>query len=198
MRDSGDEDAPGQRDDRPVHQRCEIDGAEDQRDVEQNGREGRDAETLVGIEDAAGEGGQGDEQEIGKGQAQHLGGECQLLGIVHEARGEDQDQHRRAEHAEHRDQQQHGTERSGDRIHIGFQGLEAALLLVLVEYRHEGHGEGAFGKQSAHEVRDLEGDEEGVRSGVCAEDSGDHQVAHEAEDPREKGVATDLGDRGGE
>ena len=60
--------------------------------------------------------------------------------------------------------------------------------------RHEGRVEGALGKQAAEQVREAEGDEEGVGDRPGAERGGDEDVADEAEDAARRGSAADGGE----
>ena len=60
--------------------------------------------------------------------------------------------------------------------------------LVLGEYRHECLREGALAEDAAQEVRDAEGDVEGVGgdTGAGADEPGEHDVAHEAGNARDE------------
>ena len=63
------------------------------------------------------------------------------------------------------------------------QRLGAAMVLQLArEQGHEGRREGALGEQAAEEVRQLEGDEEGVGHRARAQHRRQHDVADEAHD----------------
>ena len=59
---------------------------------------------------------------------------------------------------------------------------------------HEGRREGALGEQAAEEVRQLEGDEEGVGHGARAQHRRQHDVADEAHEPAQQREAADGGD----
>jgi hypothetical protein len=57
-------------------------------------------------------------------------------------------------------------------IHEQFQLIEAALGPVLAQHRHKSDGKGALGKETAQEIGNLEGDEEGIGLRIRAEDVG--------------------------
>ena len=97
--------------DRLLEPRREDDGGRDERGVEQARGDRGDPETAPGVEDPAGERGQGDEQEVGKGEAQQRARECGLVRLPGEAGGEYVDQDWRGE-----------DPRRGDREHYGAQG----------------------------------------------------------------------------
>jgi hypothetical protein len=56
-------------------------------------------------------------------------------------------------------------------------------------------GKRPFGKEPSQEVRQAKGDEERVGGGSSAEDGGDQQVAHEAEDAGSERETADGGQR---
>jgi hypothetical protein len=196
--DSGDQDPPRQGHDGLVHEGGQPEGAGNERQVEQDRGEGWDPETPEGIEDAPGQGGQRDEQEIGEGQAQHLRGEHPLPRDIRKAGGEDDNQERRRQDPGRRHHQE--CCRQGPRrvVDEALEVLGPPPGLVLREDRNEGEGKGPFGKQAAHQVRDAEGDEEGVGPRIGAEDPSHDQIAKESEDPGDQGVSADLGEGSGE
>ncbi|MNM92820.1 hypothetical protein D3C81_1051670 [compost metagenome] len=113
---AGDEHAPGQRHDRLVEIRGEQHGRADHADVEQHRREGRHREAPVAVEDATAEGGQRDQQQVGKGDAQQLAGQGELFRLAAKARREQHDQVGRGHHAEGSDRSQGQPEGAGDPI----------------------------------------------------------------------------------
>ena len=74
------------------------------------------------------------------------------------------------------------------------RGLAAVTVKALGEERDEGRIEGPFGEQAAEQVRDAEGDEEGVSHGTGAKHRRDHHVADEAEDAAPDGHRPDGGE----
>ena len=66
---------------------------------------------------------------------------------------------------------------------------------VLGQYRDEGGREGTLGKQTAKEIRDLEGDEKGVGEGIGTEDLRIDQVTGKPEDPGQQREAANGGQR---
>jgi hypothetical protein len=111
-----------------------------------------------------------------------------------EARGEDIDDDRRGEDADERDREEDEAEDAG---HAGDQladFLVGLLHLVFRDDRHEGLGERALGGQPAHEVRDLEGDQEGVHQRARAEcDQVDHVPDHAGDPGKERQEADNRG-----
>src|SRR5437879_11913413 len=64
---------------------------------------------------------------------------------------------------------------------------------MLGEDRHESLREGALGEEAPQQVRDAEGDEEGVGGQAGAEGAGDDEVAQVAQDAADEGQAADRG-----
>ena len=103
---------------------------------------------IVTVEDAAGEGCQGYQQQVRKGDAQHIAGQRKFHLIIQETRGKDRRQHRRPENGHQRDAQQHQAEGAGHRIDQPLNVRERLIFPVGGQYRHERLGEGAFCKWS--------------------------------------------------
>ena len=172
------------------HRRIEMpreqERTDDERDVEERRGEGRDREPAPGVEDPGGERDERDEQDVRKGDPQHRHRQAELLGARGEpGRGDVDDQRGRGDAERRRD---HEREEEGRR-HAVHQvpGLVLAVSrLVLGEDRHERLREGSFREQAPQQVRDPEGDEEGVGGQPSAEDRGDHRIADEAEDARDQ------------
>src|SRR5690554_3709553 len=78
---TGNEYPPGQRQDRLVEIGSHEYGGTDHAQVEQHRSEGRHGKTAIAVEDGAAQGGQGNQDKIGKGGPQHLGRQLQLLGL---------------------------------------------------------------------------------------------------------------------
>jgi hypothetical protein len=68
------------------------------------------------------------------------------------------------------------------------------VLQLAREQGHEGRREGALGEQAAEEVRQLEGDEEGVGHSTRAQHRRQHDIADETHDPAQQREAADGGD----
>jgi hypothetical protein len=148
-------------------------------------------EAVDGVQHAAVERGQRDEQQVGKGDAPELDGHRERRRLVahaggqhghHPGHGEDQ---QRGERHQHQQQRGLGLSRENHRL-----GPTAALQFAR-EQRHEGGREGALGEQAAEEVGKLEGDEEGVRHGARAQHRRQHDVAHEAHNATEQRESAD-------
>jgi hypothetical protein len=80
----------------------------------------------------------------------------------------------------------------------GQSGLATVSLQLAREQRHEGRGEGTFGKQAAEQVRQLECYEEGVGHRARAEHRRQYNVADEAHEAAKQGEPADRGDRAAE
>ena len=70
-------------------------------------------------------------------------------------------------------------------------------MLGLVQHRHQGSGEGALAKETAKQIGDLEGDEEGIRARTRPEEARDQQITAKAEEARQQGGAADQDQGGG-
>ena len=168
----------------------------DQGGVQQHGREGRRRVAVVDVEDGAGEGGQGDEAQIGEGDAQQVGGQPELLRIVPEARREQPDQRFGETRPGQHDSQQRQTEIAageGDEL-LQFRHAPG---LVAGQHRHERLAERPFGEQAPEEVGDAEGDEEGVGHPAGAQEMGQQHIPREPGDARQQRHGTDQGAFGG-
>ena len=97
MYDARHEYPPGQRDYGCLKHRAHEEGCADHADVEQARGEGGQGEAAEGVEHAAGIGEQADEEEVGEGDAQHVGGQFEARRFIDEAGGKKHDQER-AEH----------------------------------------------------------------------------------------------------
>ena len=90
-------------------------------------------------------------------------------GIGQEPGSEDRDEDRCGDDADDGDDGERAEQRSrdvgGQVAHLG----DFALCPIFAQDGDERLGEGAFGEQPAQEVRDAEGDEEGVGAGARAE-----------------------------
>lgn len=56
------------------------------------------------------------------------------------------------------------------------------LRFVFGQYRYEGLGEGTLGKQATQEIRDTEGDKEGISAGAGTEQARHDDITQQAED----------------
>ena len=196
LHDAGREHAPGQRLDRLVHPRRQQHGSGDQRDVEQGRSQRGHQEAVEGVQDSARKRGQRNQQDVGKGNPQHAGGEVELGPPLEQpARREDGQDGRRGEHADRGDHQQDRHQRAGDVVDEVAQGARVAARAHLGQHRHEGQRERALGEQAAHEVGNLEGQEERVGRGAGAEVAREHHVANESQHPRHDRRDTDPGGR---
>ena len=141
-----DENPPGQRRYRFLHQGRKPERRADEGQIQQNRCERRHAEAAVGVEQTRGEGGKGNEQYIRKGDAHHLHGERVLFFVGEKSGSENHHQHRCRQYAERRHHQQHRPQGAG---HVGGQlanFVVTALALVLAQNRHESLGEGTLGE----------------------------------------------------
>ena len=191
LRHAGNEYAPGQRHDRLVEVRRHEQGRADHAQVEQHRRERGNGKATVAIQDRAAQRRQGNQEQVGKGDAQHIGGQRELFRLPMKAGGEQRDQHRRTSHPQQRDARQRQPQGAGHAVdqilHLG-QGEPGA---VLRQYRYERLGKGPFGEQPTQEIGDLEGDEEGIRLGLRTEIGRHHHVPHHAQHTGQHGHDAD-------
>ena len=171
-----------------------ADRGDDQAGVEQDRRGGGGGEPAEGVLDARQQRHQGDEEQVGEGDAREVAGERDLARHGGEAGGEGGN---RPGHDDFH-QQHHGEQHQGQPRKHGVGealGLGLALALELArEQRHEGGGERAFGEQVAEQVGEAEGDEERVGLGSRAEHPGEQDVADEPGDAADQGETADGGD----
>ena len=190
LQEAGDQDAPrsrvaGVRKERGERQRCHH------RDVEKD-RGGRGTgKTLHDVQDAAIEGDQRDQQEIGKGDARQFDRLPPLFGVVGEARrknahGLRREQPGKGKEHELRDKQQR-EDAVGEQLGGGF----AALAVDMGIGRNKCGVEGPFGKDGAKMIRQAQRHEERIRHRTCAEDRREHDVAGKSGQPRKERVAAD-------
>ena len=195
LHDAGDEYAPGQPHHRLRHAGSQPQRGGDHGQVEQHRRDRRNGELAATVQHPAGQGGQRDEQQIGKGDAQHLHRQLVFVGIDGEARRKQQDQQWRGQHADGGDGEQDRAQGAGHLIHQFLHFRWGALGLVFREHRHEGLRERPFGEQPAQEVGDAKRHEEGVGTGSGAEQLGVDHVADEAGDAGQRGHGADHAGR---
>ncbi|MNZ74757.1 hypothetical protein D3C78_932170 [compost metagenome] len=163
----------------------------DHADVQQGRHEGRHRITVPGIEDGARQGRQRDQEDIGEGHPQQVGGQRELLGVLGEPRRGHPDHPGRGQDAQQGHQRQHQGQQAR---HIGDEGpgrLLALLGLVLGQDGDEGLGEGTFGEDAAQQVGQLERDEEGVGRHAGAEVARDYGVADESQHAGKHGDGAD-------
>ena len=163
-------DADGEGDDRLPEKAPEGQGGQDHREVQDDGREGRRREVPERIEDPHAEGDQRDQQDVGEHQPGQEDGEVVLGRHLGEAGRHDRHDERGEEDAEKRnDDEEDRQGREGD---VGqLQRLLPGLVpQVFREDGDEGDGQRPLGEEPPEEVRDPEGDEEGVRRETRAEE----------------------------
>ena len=194
MHDARDEHRPGQHQDRRVEIGREPQRAADEADIEQDRREGRHPELVVGVEDARRDRHQRDEENVRRGDLQQPHGEIELLRVLGEAGRADIDQDRRGDDADQRHREQDQRQHGGDVIDQQFGFVVPAPVTVFAENRHERLRERALGEQAAQQVGQLERDEKRIRRRARAEDPRDQHIAHKGEDARKQCQAADGGE----
>ena len=106
LQHAADRHRPGQR----QHRRMEVRRGKQRKanhaDVEERRGKGRHRETVPGIEDRPHQRGQGDQQNIGEGNAQQLGGQRKFIGGISKPGGGDGDHPRRRQHPDNGDDRQ--------------------------------------------------------------------------------------------
>ena len=185
---TGGEHAPGQRHQRLFEQRRGPVGGGDQAQVEQHRGESRHRELVETVENAAGKRHQRNKKQIGKGDAQHLGGQVKTLRFVDKAGGKHRHQQRRRQRPDDGDAQQNAAQPPGDMIDQVFQ-LIRPLFLVFGKHRHKGLRKRPLGEQPAHEIGDFERHQKGVGAAGGAEQRRQRDIAQQPEHARQQGHA---------
>jgi len=152
--------------------------------VEYGRGHGRDEERAVGVEQAHGPGGQGDEQKKGEHDRRHLPGQGQLARDLVKAVGDEAGQRSGRQDADQDDQADHQEQDIEDVRGKAILGLRA-LLLLIGQDRNEGRGQGVLGEQVAEQVGDAEGGPEGVVGQPGSEEMVDDHLADQSQDPAE-------------
>ena len=186
------------RDHRPRqrhHRRMEVRRGEERKanhaDIQQRGREGGNGKAVPGIEDRARQRGQRNQQNIGKGDAQQRAGKRELIGGIGKTGGGDQNHPRRGEHPRNGHQRQRQRQQAGDVGDKEPRRLFALLAFILGEDRHERLRKGAFGENTPQQVRQLKGDEKGVRGHPGAEHPRHNGVTGKTQYAGKQGHGTD-------
>ena len=175
----------GQGDDRLPEKAPKRQGGEDHREVQDDGREGRRGEMPERIEDPHAEGDERDEEDVGEHEPGKEDGEVVLGGRLDETGRHDRHDERGEEDAQERNDDEDDRQgREGDVRQ--FQRLLAGFVpQVFGEDGDEGDGQRPLGEEPPEEVRDPEGDEEGVGRETRAEEAGHDHVPDKAEDAGE-------------
>ncbi|MNZ54368.1 hypothetical protein D3C78_722670 [compost metagenome] len=195
LRQPADQHRPAQRHHRWIEVRGEEQREDDHADVQQGRHERRHREAVPGVEDRPRQRGQRDQQDVGEGHPQQVGGQLELFRRSDEARRGHPDHPRRGEHAQRRDQRQNQGQQTGNIGDEHARRLLALLGLVFGKNRHEGLGERAFGEDPAQQVGQLESHEEGVGGHAGAEHARHDGVPDEAEHSRHHGHGADRSQR---
>ena len=140
---------------------------------------------------AAEEGHQRHEEQVGKGDDAELDGQAELAGVVQKARRDGVHDPGHGGHGRHGQGQQHEKEDRQGLLGEASRRLRAFLFQAAREERHEGRVEGAFGEDPPEHVGKAEGDEKGVGRHAGAQHRGDQDVANKAEDAAAGGPAAD-------
>ena len=110
--------------------------------------------------------------------------------MADEARGEQRRNQGRGHDDQTGEQQQGAAQYTGNPVHQPLYRRVATRFPVLCQHRHKSLCEGAFGKQPAQEIGNLEGDKKGVGVGARAHETGQDDVPHQAQYAGGHGHAT--------
>ena len=169
-------------------------GGGDHGQVQQHRRGGRDGKAPPGIEHAGRQRHQRHEADVGEHPARHQHGGVIALGRLAQAAGQQPDQQRRADHAQHAGHQQHPEQQRGHVRDQRARGLVPLLGLAGGQHRHEGLAEGPLGEQPPKEIGNPEGDIERIGQRIGSEHGGHEQIAHQ---PGDTGGQRQQGNGGG-
>ena len=166
--------------------RAQTHAGDDGAQVEKTGGQRGDKKLALGVEDSHGQGRQGHQDEEGKHDPGHQGGEFQLSRDRAEIRGHDPHDIRGEPHARH-DQQAQEQGEAKDHVIGQLPGLLLPqALLVIGENGDESGAQGPFGKQVPQQVGNPEGDDEGVKGEAGAKESGKDLFPHQPQNPAEE------------
>ena len=186
MREPGDADGRGQ--DRRDHARLlprddQHDHHRDQREIEQQRRERRQAEAPLRAGQRQHHGRGAREGEIGQHQPRVIDREPQRVGP-----GKSRRQHAHDDGHQKSDQQGHDDERGADRAeHASGEGRRRGRAFGVAPSqprRHQRRVQRALGEQAPDDVDELERRQKGVRDGTCAEQRREHGIARKSEQAR--------------
>ena len=196
LQHAADKHRPRQRGNRRVEVGHEEQGEADERQVQQHRREGGDLELVVGVEYRADKRRQRNQQDIGEHYPQQVGGECEFVGLVGKTGRRGVNNPRCGQHADCGYDGEHEGQHSRDVADEFARGFGRFGLLVFRQYRHEGLGERAFGKDAPQQVGQFEGGEKGIGRIARTEYPRDNHVADKAEYARQHGHAADFAEQG--
>ncbi|KFB72842.1 MAG: hypothetical protein AW09_001940 [Candidatus Accumulibacter phosphatis] len=167
---------------------------QNERNIEQHRRECGYGEAAPGIENATGQRDQRHEKDVGESDARQLDGQGKLFGVIGKTRSRKVNEYRRGRHAEQGDRQHDEKQQTRDTVYQLPGLLGWTLVPVLAKDRNEGLRKSAFGKQSAQQVGELEGNKESVGQRPGTESAGDHEIADKTEYARQQGHTADGGE----
>ena len=150
--------------------------------VEKTGGQGRDKKLPLGVEDAHGQGRQGDQEQKGKHDPGHQGGESKLSRDQAEVRGHDA-HHSGEKHMPSRTRPPTSSEKHMMTLLARRQVCSCPRLLVVVgEHGDEGGTQGPFGKEVPQQVGNPEGDHVGIDGVAGAEQAGKDLLPHQPQE----------------
>jgi hypothetical protein len=161
--------------------------------VEQDRCRRRRGEAVERVQDPAEQRHQGQEQEIGEGDAAQLDRQIELLRVRGKSRCQQVHEPGHGRHGGRRKSQQARQQHRQGLLAESPGGGLAVLLQAAREERHEGGVEGALAEQPAEQVGQAESHEKDVGDRPGAELVGDQDVAQETQHPADSGVAADRG-----
>ena len=167
-------------------------GCTNHANVQQDRRYRRHRKLFPGIEHPSTQRHHGHEADVGEHPARHQ--HCCFLGMpAFKATGQQPHQYRSTCHAHHAGQQQHPKQHGGDIANQCARSLLALLGFGGRQHRNKGLTERPFGKQAPKQVRNTEGDVEGVRERIGSEHGGHDQITGQTCDPGGQGHQRNSG-----
>jgi hypothetical protein len=188
---AGHEHSPGQGIDRLAEQRRRQQRRRNQGQVQQDGCKRGHRKAAVAVENGAAHAREGDQHQVGEGDADQVGGQGKLVGLADKTGREQSRDERRRQQRQRREAGEDDAEHAGDVVDKVAHAVHAAPLALLREHGHEGLGKGALGKQAPQKVGNLEGNEERVGVGAGTDHRRQHHVAHQPQHPRQHGHGAD-------
>ena len=175
-------------------ERRQAENCGDQTEIENDRRRSRRRKPAKRVQHTAELRDKRDKQQVGKRDLRQLNGESEPVGVIGKSRRETihDPGHR---HLKRRDEKHQGD----DQNRQDFLGKTARRIPPAFRHlpREQGHKSGierAFGKQTAEEIRQLEGDEKCVGYRAGTQRGRNQNITREAQQPADHREAADRGD----
>ncbi len=158
-----------------------------QANIKQNRGKRRYGEFAVAIQDAAQHGGEGNQQQIGKGQPQHVRRQTELFRHIMETGREQEGHHRGKRHTEQGHDHQNPAQRAQGVTHQQPNLRVLPLGSIFRQHRHKSLGKGPLREQPPKKIRYFEGHEKSIGTTPGAKQMGHHHIPRQPQHPGQHG-----------